>query len=726
MSFVSSVYTFTEPVRKFKANDPYYFEVDNIPVGQLEENCLWLKDQIDSIQDPVVSRDTFNELQPYVNGSDNIVRVKPGRFSARINDVSNKAQLQALKNETTILGGNKWTVKTFINTQQYNSILAQLISTTSSLEFNGLEMRRLNFADGAGGLVFTPGSIGFPGPFNFTAPIFAAAAQDVIKIGLSWAATDFVKAFRSPGRTAIVDVASELTIPIEKWDNEDFFYYVDNVKTLINASVRIDLLVILAHPVDTSSTRVYSPDFPHNITTITEPRLAIVKGAGVGVSKSNIGLVNFVALKDGTSVASQTDALDFYPVYPYNILPNVADQNNASLGFKGLNIKGTFPSPDDLLNVSPLLSNNGSKTSLGIASSGVNDFHLAGQSVLPLAYIVVKNSTPVSNGIPVLQTTNLVDIRPFFRTTELSYNERAGIIAAVPQLSLANPVATRKNLDDVAKTLQSLTNVATTVPRPVAGGVIWGGFNFGPEGAIDNVMKTFNPLASLIFSGVNSNVPSNPDWDLAEWWGFENISDTLNPGTKRNDRVNFYFKANGQNLDGGAGNSPILGVHSKNSGSVQEWLVSWVSKKFVINKTLIPWMQDYTVEVTLENCVGMTSKFGGEDDYGEAGSYGTFVEKNADSFVIYVFWVSTRPFDALLPHENRDSTMFTQWVAKHSAFNAHNNESGTKALQAPSDALYPVLGACTYPTVSFKVTGYPTDYFTNKFTQSGTPIIVFK
>ena len=44
--YEESVYRFTDPVRLFKANDPYYFEVDNIPLKQLQENCLWLKDQI--------------------------------------------------------------------------------------------------------------------------------------------------------------------------------------------------------------------------------------------------------------------------------------------------------------------------------------------------------------------------------------------------------------------------------------------------------------------------------------------------------------------------------------------------------------------------------------------------------------------------------------------------------------------------------------------------------
>jgi len=44
--YQESNYRFTDPIRFFKANDPYYFEVDNIPLKQLQENCLWLKDQV--------------------------------------------------------------------------------------------------------------------------------------------------------------------------------------------------------------------------------------------------------------------------------------------------------------------------------------------------------------------------------------------------------------------------------------------------------------------------------------------------------------------------------------------------------------------------------------------------------------------------------------------------------------------------------------------------------
>ena len=52
---VDSPYIFTQDLRYFKANDPYYFKVDNIPIKQLQENCLWLKDQVAGAGDSTVT-----------------------------------------------------------------------------------------------------------------------------------------------------------------------------------------------------------------------------------------------------------------------------------------------------------------------------------------------------------------------------------------------------------------------------------------------------------------------------------------------------------------------------------------------------------------------------------------------------------------------------------------------------------------------------------------------
>ena len=49
VQFAESNFKFTDPIRYFKANDPIYYEVDNIPLKQLQENDLWLKDQIEKL-----------------------------------------------------------------------------------------------------------------------------------------------------------------------------------------------------------------------------------------------------------------------------------------------------------------------------------------------------------------------------------------------------------------------------------------------------------------------------------------------------------------------------------------------------------------------------------------------------------------------------------------------------------------------------------------------------
>ena len=45
-----ATYRFTQPIRYYKANDPYYYEVDNIPLKQLEENILNVRESVQTLQ----------------------------------------------------------------------------------------------------------------------------------------------------------------------------------------------------------------------------------------------------------------------------------------------------------------------------------------------------------------------------------------------------------------------------------------------------------------------------------------------------------------------------------------------------------------------------------------------------------------------------------------------------------------------------------------------------
>ena len=86
--FKPSSHEFTDPLRYFKANDPYHWEVDNIPLKQLQSNILWLKDQVTGSLTDVqnVKRSHFEELKPSVTGEDRVVTVQPGNFLGRVND----------------------------------------------------------------------------------------------------------------------------------------------------------------------------------------------------------------------------------------------------------------------------------------------------------------------------------------------------------------------------------------------------------------------------------------------------------------------------------------------------------------------------------------------------------------------------------------------------------------------------------------------------------------
>jgi hypothetical protein len=100
------------------------------------------------------------------------------------------------------------------------------------------------------------------------------------------------------------------------------------------------------------------------------------------------------------------------------MISTIGDQNQSDVGVAGRFTN--LPSPDDLLNLTPLFEDTLVNNSLA----------RVGQSILPLAYIITRR------GSSAIETQDVFDIRPFFRTAELSYNERAGVAAANPRVSV--------------------------------------------------------------------------------------------------------------------------------------------------------------------------------------------------------------------------------------------------------------------------------------------------
>lgn len=505
-------FKFISPIRKYKDNDPYFSVVDNIPIKQLEENVLWIKEALESatitVDTPAgLGRSDFEELKPYSipSNQNNIVYVNPGRFSARINDAYNLNPLQVL---TRLSFGQVDQIQTWdskiVDDAAITPVLNRIISLNASdaLGMNGLAERAFvnPFTGGNNSIyatrtfspvadpgteddTFDPQSLNlsladrYPAFFTFLwgNGIQTAAGTSVLRSnttlvkfgrGLFYGDSDFVKRWRGIARTAIIDIPETLSAVVENFTEDDFNYYdsSNNLNTSLSSSVssRIDLLFIYSKPVDQVET--YINEFTGDAVTslygnspsaysprkILKAELGILKGAGIQMS---------YARNSEWFFANAQTALN-----RPEMLASVADQKNFGLGFSKLNVAGSFPSPDDLMNTAPLLAEWLPK----------RHFALVGQSILPIAYIVVRKNQKNTAGNQVINSEDIIDIRPFFRTTELAYNERAGIAAALPAPSLMNPVATESYVDAQIQQLKqsivipSTTGTGTTSPPTTA------------------------------------------------------------------------------------------------------------------------------------------------------------------------------------------------------------------------------------------------------------------
>jgi len=582
-TYNESAYRFIDPVRYFKANDPYFFEVDNIPLKQLQENCLWLKDQVGATTQGLlkVKRQNIEELRPFANGADRVVRVNPGRFTARINNIQNKERLAYLK---MVAGGgqidthapNQWEVGMgsegawppgvepswnnllFTALEKFKSNLAQ-----DALGMTGLEERVGTFpilgqhrpinntgiywANIGGAISYSgnyPGVISLLPAVMSRALLWAKSTNQDFWIADTWSheqpydvgwalqvftESQFIKKWRGIARNAIVDVPEELTIEVPPFDPTDFNYIdEEGVEQTIDGLVsRIDLVFIYSKPVDTSAVRIYKGYGP-NTSQISTPQLGMVRGAGIKMNYQPLASLP----PENTSIVG-TD-LDGNPM----ILAAPGDVNDTNMGFTAasgndiaFDVRGSFPAPDDILNIAPMLAE-------GLEA---NALELVGQTVLPVAYVWVQSDSSM------VGVTDIIDIRPLFRTAELTYSERTGIAAAVPQISLANPVAGLNYVDKKLESLRLYTEeeiANSTANQPQSGfalmGYIYGGWQFGPEAALYDYeyrkthpnsagndhdpsldwtdATTWATLESKYNLGTSpANIPQLPEWEIAEW-----------------------------------------------------------------------------------------------------------------------------------------------------------------------------------------------------------------
>jgi hypothetical protein len=770
-----SPYKYTDPIRLFKANDPYYWEVDNIPLKQLEENVKWLKDQLKQEETDSsnlsVNRVNINELRPYALGSDRVVRVKPGRFTARVNDASSKTRLQTL---TQVLGTalaetDAWDASTLISNSALLTAVTKFtespISGDQFIGANGLDERAFTWAvrneDEAGafaGSMFSPlqysgfSGAGKAGPFPYSQAITWAKSKDdatstyIIKgsdplsvsVGfgkLPLAENHFIKYWRGVARTSIVDVPEELEIQIPEWNSSDFSYTDANgdQQEVAGVQSRIDLVFIYSKAVDQASTKIFDGG---KVSTISTPTLGIVRGAGIGAS-----------------LAEGSIETDYSPVISYDangnpqLLANPGDTKSpggfisASGNDISVDVKGSFPSPDDLMNIAPLLSE-------ALEDSAIE---LVGQSILPVAYVFV-NSTDID-----VDVEDVIDIRPLFRTAELTYSERTGIAAAMPQLSLANPAVGKAQLDSELRKFNA--NVIDLVGgggaesqiQTVATGYVFGGWHWGPEAVLlsAELGHDFQPEGGVISTEAdlsNSKVqvrknygfpmlggsplitiPSFPDWDHANWVGSLFKSD---PGNFPHDYIDHYNTRDRKldkfvysSLGGKVNNDGTMPVPShikrdefhggqgNKSGSGDGLSFYFVKKKILFDRPT--WLADYTIDVKFNNCVPI-SDAGSNGGYDNATVSDWWVEKGDDNFTIYVGFPAE--YSEHGSHEyasyankivdrtniERFSTFMVPVEMVIEADMADDNTTDMTGFVGN-----PSMGVCTLPTVMWTMTGIP-------------------
>lgn len=793
-----SNFSFSDPIRFFKANDPYYFEIDNIPLKQLQENCLWLRDQLRSDADSLksVKRVDIDELRPYASGGDRQVRVLPGRYTARINDASNREPLAFLElvmgqatgevdvwNAATPNPGNFAENKNAIleaSLEKFKSSLAD-----ASLALNGLTDRAFTWPvvnsdfpvnlTGAvmNGFSYGDGTINIPGgsaqfspaviqqamvwaksrnseSSSFALPTFEFTNSTGGFAKLPRTEAFFVKAWRGVARTAIVDVAEELSVEVPSFDATDFNYTDINgdQQPVDGVESRIDMVFIYSKPVDVSATDVHTPTGRQTITT---PTLGIVRGAGIKVRY------------DETNNPSYDYKLDIGN--DHSIMASPGDARNENLGFSAASgndiaydVRGSFPAPDDILNVAPLISERLQE----------NAIELVGQSILPVAYVWVQN------GSQVVLETDVIDIRPMFRTAELAYNERAGIAAAFPQLSLANPAVGKAQMDYEVKRVYDEVNSRVSLLEDntgpedsfatVATGYVFGGYHFGPEGALfDHYQTVFgqdgnasNDSEAYIknyirtrygFGSTNNsfNIPDYPDWDIANWRRFVFNSGFGEQagvgGVACNDYINTFYSQNyGNSVDTSITGGSRLGFvrvdgtdpngdpaprkkDFKNGDGEANMPSSagfhFISKKIRFNRP--SWMVDYIVDIDYINCLAQNYSGGNQYDQAPISYFGHWVEKGVDEFTIYIAFNGR--------HMNYKGQTRTRFIAPHTNVNGvevSDRTSGEFSSFAvvTADMLYtnenpvingeglgyqgsPRIGVCTYPTISWKMTGIP-------------------
>ena len=350
-------------IRFYQPNDPYYWQVDNLPLSDLLDNDIVLEERIGILEDALNGLSDSNkgsfglwaiaDLKPYSEPRDGEsqnfgkIFVRPGKFNARM-------QLPASRE-------SGW------------RMMRDDDNNFNNTSFNGDTGR------------------------NSTTT-----------------ADDFVRWTKAPGRTSVAELypnndGSDKSVLIESFNTEDF-------NSNSAPAERLDLVYIKA---------TGALDTDHTNIGIPLCSLGVIKGA-------------YFRTDGAAGLRSNGSRFETATARVSGRMTGMASSEITT----GTNF-GSVPSPDDLTNFA------WHRGDANLAVSNSDWSNILQQNVetqaaftLPVAYVRVPQGYTAGQPIP---NENVIDIRPFFRSTELSYSERAAIVASVSPNG-SNPFVTDSRL----------------------------------------------------------------------------------------------------------------------------------------------------------------------------------------------------------------------------------------------------------------------------------------
>lgn len=399
-------------IRFYQPNDPYYWEVDNLPLTDLLNNDIALQDRLRSLESRIGG---LTEGEGGTGGNGTTTGTGSGVLSGSIG----LGSIKDLKAYTEPLEGVPARFgKIYV---QPGKFLARVQMPGTRENGSGMMRDKCTY-------------------FN---------NEDLYNVGgLESQETqlDFVRESRGLARTAMVEFLTNNSgqnkfISIPSFDETEF-----------NGSdaplERLDLIYIKgSKPLDCQGDSPTTPS-TYNQNHVPQASLGVIKGAYFRTEP--VGGVN----SNGPRFTDGVERLNGRTIGMAN---GDIPQNTVLENF------GTVPMPDDLVNFAWHRNYTSETQELGIQQLTNKQIEYEAAFSIPIAYVRVPRSYRVGDPI---NPRNVIDARPFFRSAELDYNERAAIAASVAPNG-HNYFITKFNL--VNKWVNPLDSRLTTVESTIEG-----------------------------------------------------------------------------------------------------------------------------------------------------------------------------------------------------------------------------------------------------------------